>query len=317
VSFGNPIWLLALLALPLLVLLQVARRHRARRYAVRFTGVSNLKLAALGGGPSWRRHIPSALVLAALALLCLALARPQHTIAVPVGRASVMLVTDHSLSMEADDVQPTRLDAAKAAAHNFLSRLPSAVKVGVVAYSDVPDTVQAPTSTHADARKVIDGQEPGGATDTGDALATALQALQNSTTNGKRDPSSIVLLSDGRTTTGRDPVAVARAAGRLHIPINTVSLGTENALIPNPGGFGPPVGVPPDPATLRQIAKQSGGRAFTAEDDAQLSSIYKSLGSQLGTRGKKTQITAAFALGGIALLIAAAAASIRISGRLP
>jgi Ca-activated chloride channel family protein len=164
---------------------------------------------------------------------------------------------------------------------------------------------------------VIDGQQPGGATDTGDALAVAIQSLTGSTTNGKRDPASIVLLSDGRTTTGRNPVPVARAAGKLHIPINTVSLGTENALIPNPGGFGPPVGVPPDPATLRQIAKVSGGRAFTAEDDAQLSSIYKSLGSQLGTEGRKSQITAAFALGGIALLIAGVAASIRISGRLP
>jgi Ca-activated chloride channel family protein len=316
-TFGNPIWLLGLLALPLLVLVQAARQRRVRRYAVRFTGVANLKLAAAGGGPSWRRHVPSALVLAALALLSLALARPQHTVAVPVGRASVMMVTDHSLSMEAEDVQPSRLAAAQAAAHNFLSRLPSEVKVGVVAYSDVPDTVQTPTSDHSAARRVIDGQQPGGATDTGDALAVAIQSLTASTTNGKRDPASIVLLSDGRTTTGRNPVPVARAAGKLHIPINTVSLGTENALIPNPGGFGPPVGVPPDPATLRQIAKVSGGRAFTAEDDAQLSSIYKSLGSQLGTEGRKSQITAAFALGGIALLIAGVAASIRISGRLP
>jgi Ca-activated chloride channel homolog len=317
VSFGHPIWLLGLLALPLLLLVQIAQQRRVRRYAVRFTGVSNLKLAAAGGGPSWRRHVPTALVLAALALLALALARPQRSVAVPVGRASVMLVTDHSLSMEADDVQPDRLSAAQAAAHSFLGSLPKHVKVGAVAFSDTPDTVQAPSEDHAASRRVIDSQQPGGATDTGDALAVAIQALSGSASGGKRDPSSIILLSDGRTTTGRDPVGVAREAGKLHIPIYTVSLGTENALIPNPGGFGPPVPVPPDPETLHQIARASGGRAFTAEDDSQLSSIYKSLGAQLGSRDQKKQITAAFAIAGIGLLIGAAAASMRISGRLP
>jgi Ca-activated chloride channel family protein len=317
VSFGNPIWLLGLFALPVLVALLFARRHRRQRYAVRFTAVSNLKLAAAAAGPSYRRYVPTVLALAALALLTLALARPQRTVAVPVGRASVMLVTDHSLSMEADDVQPDRLTAAQAAARNFLSRLPRQVKVGAVAYSDTPDTVQAPSEDHTQAGRVIDQLQPGGATDTGDALAVAIQALTSNANKGKRDPSSIVLLSDGRTTTGRDPVGVAREAAKLHIPIYTVSLGTESALIPNPGGFGPPVPVPPDPETLHQIARASGGRAFNAEDDAQLSSIYKALGSQLGTRGQKKQITAAFALGGIALLIAAAAASTRITGRLP
>lgn len=316
-SLADPLWLLALLALPLLVAAQYARRRRARRYAIRFTAVRNLKLAAAAAGPSWRRHVPAALALAALALLALALAKPQRTVAVPVGRASVMMVTDHSLSMEADDVQPDRLTAAQNAAHTFLNKLPKLVKVGVVAFSDTPDTVQSPSEDHSGARRVIDSQAPGGATDTGDALAVAIQALQSGAGGGKLPPSSIILLSDGRTTTGRDPVTVARQARRLHIPIYTVSLGTQDALIPNPGGFGPPVPVPPDPQLLGRIAHVSGGRAFTAEDDSQLSSIYKSLGSQLGTKGKKHEITAAFALGGVALLIAAAAASLRVSGRLP
>ena len=131
-SLANPLWLLGLLALPLALLVQLAQRRRARRYAVRFTGVSNLKLAAAAAGPSWRRHLPTAFVLAALALLVTALAKPERTVAVPVGRASVMMVTDHSLSMEADDVQPDRLTAAQAAAHSFLSRIPRRVKVGAV-----------------------------------------------------------------------------------------------------------------------------------------------------------------------------------------
>jgi Ca-activated chloride channel family protein len=293
----------------------IARRRRARRYAVRFTGVQTLKLAALGV-PAWRRYVPAVLALLALSVLVLALAKPQRTVAVPVGRASIMLVTDHSLSMEAGDVQPDRLTAAQVAARTFISRLPRQVSIGAVAFSDSPDTVQAPSQDHSAARRVIDAQQPGGATDTGDALDVAIQALTSST-KAKRPPSSIVLLSDGRTTIGRDPVGVARQAGRMHIPIYTVSLGTADALIPNPGGFGPPVAVPPDPATLRAIARSSGGRAFTAEDAGQLSSIYKSLGSKLGTQGQKREITATFALAGLALLIAAAASSLRISGRLP
>jgi len=316
VSFANPIWLLALLALPLVVAAVVLRRRRARRYAVRFTGVQTLKLAALGT-PAWRRHLPPALALLALGLLVFALAKPERTVAVPNGRAAVMLVTDHSLSMEATDVQPDRLTAAQRAAHAFLDKLSNQVSVGAVAFSDSPDSVQAPSQDHSQARAVVDAQEPNGATDTGDALAVAIQSLTQTKQNGRRLPSSIVLLSDGRTTTGRDPVEVAREARRLRIPIYTVSLGTQDALIPNPGGFGPPVPVPPDPQLLGEIARTSGGRAFTAEDQGELSSIYKSLGSRLATRNAKREITAAFALGGLAALIAAAAASLRVSGRLP
>jgi Ca-activated chloride channel family protein len=316
VSFAQPLWLLSLLAIPLVLAALAVQRRRARRFAVRFTGVQTLKLADLAT-PSWRRYLPPALALLALAALALALAKPEHTVAVPVGRASIMLVTDHSLSMEATDVQPDRLTAAQQAAHSFLDRLPSQVAVGAVAFSDSPDAVQAPSEDHSAARRIVDAQQANGATDTGDALAVAIEALTNTTHAGKRPPSSIVLLSDGRTTTGRDPVFVAREAGKLHIPIYTVSLGTSDALIPNPGGFGPPVPVPPDPELLAQIARASGGRAFNAEDEGTLSSIYKSLGSSLGSKGEKREITAAFALGGLALLVAAAAAAVRITGRLP
>jgi Ca-activated chloride channel homolog len=126
-----------------------------------------------------------------------------------------------------------------------------------------------------------------------------------------------VLLSDGTTTTGRDPVAVAASARTLRIPVYTVALGTRDATVPNPG-FGPPLlSVPPDPETLRRIAEASGGRAYSAEDDQQLSTIYKTLGSQLGTRDVHREVTAAFAVGGLVLLLGAAAASTRWAGRLP
>jgi Ca-activated chloride channel family protein len=315
-SFAASGWLWALLLVPALAFAYWASRQRAKRYAVRFTAVPALKLAA-GTVPVWRRHLPAALALAALAALVLAMAKPQKTVAVPVERATIMLVTDHSRSMSATDVEPNRLAAAQRAARAFLDKLPSQVRVGAVAFSDAPDAVQAPSSNHDDARRIIDGQVADGATATGDALQVAIEALRNDKQNGKRPPSAIVLLSDGKTTTGPEPVPIARSAGQLKIPIYTVALGTRDATVPNPNPFGTPLVVGPDPETLHQISEVSGGKAYTAEDSDRLNSIYKSLGSQLGTRKKLREVTSSFALGGIVLLLGAGLASLRWAGRLP
>jgi Ca-activated chloride channel homolog len=317
-SFASPLLLLALLLVPLALAAHVASRRRARRYAVRFPAAATLALAA-GRAPAWRRHLPIALLLASIAALALALAKPQRTVGVPVERASIMLVTDHSRSMMAEDVDPTRLGAAKRAAHTFLNQLPPGVRVGVTTFSEVPDGTQAPTRDHALVQRMIDAQIADGGTATGDALQVALDTLQREprAADGRRAPAAVVLLSDGTTTTGRDPVEVAHAARELKIPIYTVALGTRDATVPNPG-FGPPLlSVPPDPALLKRIADASGGRTFSAQDDQQLSSIYKTLGSQLGTRDVKREVTAAFAVGGLILLLGAAAASTRWAGRLP
>jgi Ca-activated chloride channel family protein len=316
VSFAAPGWLLALGLVPLALAAYYASRQRAKRYAVRFTAVPALKAAA-GVVPAWRRHLPAALALAALAALVLAMAKPQKTVAVPIERASIMLVTDHSRSMSATDVEPDRLTAAQRAARAFLNKLPSQVRVGAVAFSDAPDAVQAPSSDHDDARRIIDGQVADGATATGDALQVAIDALRNDRQNGKRPPSAIVLLSDGKTTVGPPPIDIARSAGQLKIPIYTVALGTRDATVPNPNPFGTPLVVAPDPETLRQISKVSGGRAFSAEDSDSLNSIYKKLGSQLGTKKKLKEVTANFAIGGLVLLLGAGVASLRWAGRLP
>jgi Ca-activated chloride channel family protein len=316
VSFATPAWLLGLALVPLALLAYQASRRRGSRYAVRYTAVPALRVAA-GTVPAWRRHIPAALALAALAALVLALAKPQKTVAVPVERASIMLVTDHSRSMSATDVEPDRLSAAQRAARTFLNQLPSQVRVGAVAFSDTPDAVQAPSADHDDARRIVDSQVADGATATGAALEVAIDALKNDRQNGKRPPSAIILLSDGKTTVPPDPVPVARTAGQLKIPIYTVALGTRDATVPNPNPFGTPLLVAPDPQTLRQIAQVSGGKAFTAEDSDSLKSIYKTLGSQLGTKEQKKQVTASFAIGGLVLLLGAAVSSLRWAGRLP
>ncbi len=310
-SFAAPAWLLGLLLLPVLVWAYAVGRAHSTRYAVRFTAVSTLARAAQAE-PRWRAHLPAALALAAVAALVCALARPHDTVRVPVGRASVVLVLDHSGSMEATDVQPTRLGAAKRAAGALLGELPSQVRVGVVTFAGTPDAAQAPTTDRAAALGVIESQVALGATATGDALKLALQLL------GRAAPAAIVLLSDGSANAGRyDPVQVAGEARARGVPIDTVALGNSDATIPNPSGFGEPVAVPPDPELLARIARASHGQAFTAGDEDRLISIYRRLGARLGSRPRARQLATAFVLAGLALLAGAALISVRWSGRLP
>jgi Ca-activated chloride channel homolog len=313
-SFANPLGLVGLMLVPLALGAQLHSRRRALRYAIRFPALSTLRVAAADAA-SWRRHVPIGLLLAGIAALALALARPRITHQVAIEQASIMLVTDHSGSMAATDVHPSRLAAAQQAADTFISRLPSGVRVGAVAFSSAPDAAQGPETTHAAARAIIDGESPGGATATGDALQVALQLLRGA--DAKHPPSAIVLLSDGSANAGADPLSVARTSGRDHIPIYTVALGTPDGVLQTPDPFEPSVPVPPDPALMRQIAKASGGRTFNAQSAGELSSIYTKLGSRLASTTRKSDITALFAAGGLVLVLVAAAGSARLSGRLP
>lgn len=313
-SFASPLWLLGLALVPLAIAARFAARRRARRYAIRFTAVPTLRIAALAARSPWR-HLPAALLLAAASALVLALARPHVTDRVAVGEASMMLVTDHSGSMAATDVAPTRLAAAERAADTFIHELPSTVRVGAIAFSSTPDAVQAPESDHAAAQAVIDGQTAGGATATGDALQLALQLLDGA--NRKHPPSAIVLLSDGAANAGVNVITVAQQAKQEGIPIDTVALGTPDGMLANPDPFGAPLPVPPDPQLMAQIAQTSGGRSFDAQTADELSSIYKSLGDKLGSVARRRDVTAVFATGAVVLLVLAAAGATRLSGRLP
>lgn len=312
-SLAQPLWLLALLAIPTGWALYRRRHQRARRFAVRFPAAASLR-GALPVVAPWRRHLPALLALAALVPLSVALARPRATVSVPREQASIVLVVDHSGSMAAGDVEPTRLAAAQQAANTFIDELPDRVQVGAVTYADGVDAGQQPDADHDLARKVIDAQTPGGATATGNALRTALGLLER---RAPHAPAAIVLLSDGKTTTGADPVEAARQSGsRRKVPIYTVSLGEQGTLLQNPNPFAPPLDVSPDPQTLRQVARVSGGRAFTAADSERLQGIYRDLGSRLGSRPLQREVTAAFAAGGLVLLLAAGAAGHRRPVRL-
>jgi len=317
VTFAAPAVLLALLALPLLVAWYV-QQQRARRAAAAAFAAPQMLPSVAPRRPRWRRHLPMLAFALALALLVLAAARPQRTVAVPVERASIMLATDVSGSMLATDVKPSRLIAAKRAARAFLDRVPAGVNVGVLAFNNHATVLQSPTRSRGDARIAIDRMAVSGGT-AGEALYSAMTALRNvPNEGGRRPPGAIVLISDGTSTFGRDPLAEARVAASLHIPIYTVALGTDHGTIRVPGRDGElrAERVPPDPQALAAIAHASGGETFTASTTDGLDAVYERLGSQLGRRDAHRQVTAAFAAGGLVLLLAGAGLSLRWFGRL-
>jgi len=311
-SFQAPLFLLGLGAIPLALAALALARRRPARYPVRFPALPTLAAVVPRSG-RWRRAVPAGLLCLALAGLALALARPEATIAVPVERASVVLVTDTSGSMSATDVEPSRLDAAKSAGLRFLDRVPDELQVGLVAYSDAPHTTLRPTQEHDDVRAALEGLRAVGATATGDALASALRALGDRSDDAP--PAAVVLLSDGANTVGRDPVEAAASARAAGVPVYTVALGTATGRITTPEGEIVP--VPPDPETLREVARSSGGRAFAAEDAGALDEVYERLGSQIGTREERREISAGFAAAGLLALVAAFVTSLRWRGRLP
>ncbi len=313
-SLADPLWLLALALVPLALGAYALAQRRARRYAIRFPAVASARLAAAAGGANRLRHLPAVLLLTAVVALAIALAGPRVSYQVAINQGSIVLVTDHSGSMAANDVIPTRLAAAEKAADTFIAKLPSDIKVGVVAFSTIPDAVQAPVTDHAAAETIIDNQQANGSTATGNALATALQLLHAN--DPKHPPSAIVLLSDGAANAGQNPVLVAREAARDHIHIDTVALGTPNGEV-NTGPFSPPVSVPPDPQLMAQIARASGGRSFDAQSARRLDSIYRSLGRKLGAVTRQREITVDFAIAGLVLLLAAVALGVRTAPRLP
>jgi Ca-activated chloride channel family protein len=311
-SFADPLWLFALALVPLALFAQRLSRRRARTYAVRFTAVEALRAAADIPG-RWRRLLPVVPLLLALALVPVALARPRITHRTPIRDASLMLVLDHSGSMAATDVQPTRLQAAIRAANTFIDQVPSNIRVGAVTFSTEPDTEQRPEADHDAARSVINAQQAVGGTDTGPALQAALDLLDG--THRNHAPSAIVLLSDGAANAGVSPVTVAQEAKHEHVPIYTVALGTPGGVIYAPDGQ--PYSVPPDPELMRTIAGASGGRFFDAQTADDLSSIYTTLGQKLSTVERKRDITVyVLVLAGL-LLIVATASSVRTVAAVP
>jgi Ca-activated chloride channel family protein len=304
VSFAEPLFLLALLLVPLGVVAYLRHEHDRRAAAAAFAAPA-LQASVVPHQPGWRRHAPLVAYALALTVLILALAKPQTTVAVPVERASIMLTTDYSGSMQATDVPPTRLQAARDAAYSFLGQVPAAVRVGLVAFNQSARLAESPTTDRGAVRSAIAALQPSGGTATGEALAVSLGVLARQTdSDGVRVPSAIILLSDGASVRGRPPQQLAQRAKDLKIPIYTVTLGTAAGTIQvkRSNGTTRTVPVPPDPVESSDVAQISGGRAYTASTAKNLSAVYESLGSRIGYRNEPREITAAFTGGALALL---------------
>jgi len=316
-SFAQPLFLIALVLVPLGVLAYL-RHERLRRLAVASFAAPGVFASVAPSTPGWRRHVPLGVYAIALVVLLVALAKPQTTVAVPIERASIMLTTDYSGSMQATDVAPSRLVAARQAAQRFLDDVPKTVQVGLVSFNQAARLIAAPTTDRDLLRASIGTLQPSGGTATGEALAVSLTALASETEAGARVPSAIVLLSDGKSTRGRSPQSLAARAKELKIPIYTVTLGTAAGTISvrKADGTVETRPVPPDPSESREVASISGGRAFTADDVEELSTVYKQLGSRIGYRDEPRELTAAFSGGALVLLAAGALLSLHWFRRL-
>jgi Ca-activated chloride channel family protein len=316
-SFASPFVLLALLAIPLAIRWYTGQQRRRARAAEAFVTPA-LTASVAPRRPRWRRHVPMLAFVLALAALIVAAARPQRSVAVPVTNGAIMLANDVSSSMQAKDVAPTRLLAAQHAAKVFVSRVPSTDQVGLLEFAKAPVVLQSPTTNHALVENALGQLRSSGGTAMGDAILTALHELKSlRPVGGKRPPGAIVLISDGASNVGSDPLAAARQAAAQHVPIYTVALGTANGTIKiKRGSTTVTVTVPPSPQELAEVAHLSGGRAFTAADTGGLSTVYAHLAAQLGHKHVKHEITASFAGLGLALLVLGSVFSLRWFGRL-
>jgi Ca-activated chloride channel homolog len=267
-SFQSPWLLLALAAVPLAVGLYLLAERRRMRYTVRFTNMD--VLAAVAGGSAWRRYVPPVVFLLALAALCVGIARPERSTMVPEERATVILVIDDSLSMQARDVEPTRLEAAKSALRTFLDEAPDRLRVGLIVFSGEAQVAAPPTTDHGLVRDSVGeiGLFQGfGGTAIGDALAAAVELGQQAVPELAEDKGpgqtiayyaqgqapkernklvSILFLSDGSQTRGNlQPLDGAQLAVDAGIPVYTVALGTPEGVLR--GDFGPGFGMPGSP----------------------------------------------------------------------
>jgi Ca-activated chloride channel homolog len=320
--FESPLALASLLLVPAVVAAYLFARRSRPRYVVRFTNLDVLRQVAPRVS-SRREPAILALAAAALALLCVAVARPQVSRVVAVENATVVMVIDTSRSMLSTDVPPTRLGAAKQAAHAFLDRVPDRLRVGLVTFAGDVTVAAFPTHDREQVHSSVNALNQwsaGGGTAIGDALVRAVEVAGDAfgerglsgraaREDDEETPVSILFLSDGRQNRGiLAPEQGARAAKTAGIPVFTIALGTDRPDgSTGQGGFGfGGFNRSPDRATLRAIAQTTGGEYFAARSAEALSSAYHDLGTRLGRAKRRTEVTHLFvAVAGVALAAAA------------
>ncbi|WP_423461811.1 VWA domain-containing protein [Promicromonospora sp. MS192] len=342
-TFTSPLFLLALVPVAALAVAYMVLRRRRTRYAVRFATLPMLDRVA-PVRPRWRRHLATALVLLALAAFATAAAGPQMRLRVPYEQATVIVALDVSGSMEAQDVPPDRLTAAKAAAVEFVRDLPETVQVGAVAFAGDATLVAPVTDDRALVENAIGSLEADGATAIGEAVFTAAgEVLRQAAASAPADPAGgtpgdttrgatggdpaddvgavpadpiparLVLLSDGFNTAGRSPADSVRAALEAQMPVSTIAYGTPGGVI---GNGVRTQSAPADADSLRRLAEETGGHFYSAESGAELDQVYEDIGSSIGWRTETTLVTTPLILLGLGLAVVATALSLRWFSRL-
>lgn len=316
-GFTAPIWFALLGVAAALLVGYVVVQRRRRRHVMRFTNLALLeKVAPKRQG--WPRHVPAALLILALVLLSVGLAGPTAEAKVPRNRATVMLAIDVSLSMQAKDVTPDRLAAAKVSAKSFAEGLTPGVNLGLVSFAGSATVLVAPTTDRGAVTQAIDTLKLAQATATGEAIAASMAAIDSF---GKilagpegPPPARIVLMTDGKQTVGRSAFDAAKEAGAADMPISTISFGTEKGVIEIEGDRQP---VPVDDDSMQQIAELSGGQFYKAASAAELQQVYDTLGEQIGYETKRADASRPWVVLGTLAAIVAAGAALMIGQRLP
>ena len=316
-AFMSPNRLLILLIIPLLILAYIFASLRKNRRGMRFTNTSMLDVV-VPKQSQWRRHLAVALSLLSLITLTAAFARPKTQVDVPRERATVVMVIDASLSMQATDVKPTRLDAAKQAANEFVAKLPEKYNVSVISMAGSCAILVPPTTAHGTVQNAINSIQLQDSTAIGEGITTALRALQQAPKDPDNPnsiaPGAIILLSDGYNTTGRAPQQAAAEAKAAKVPVYTIAYGTENGYVDLDGKREP---VPVDHEEMRRIAATTNGDYFAAASADQLKKVYENIGSDVGYEKADREVTARFAGYGLALAVLAALGAISLGAKWP
>ena len=326
-TFLNPSWLALLVPLAGLAGTYVWLQHRRRHHAVRFTNLDLLASLA-PTRPGWRRHLVTGFALVGIAALVLALARPTRNEEIAREEATVVLVVDVSSSMDATDVSPSRIEAAKAAAADFVADLPDDYLVGLVAFDQTARVLASPTGDHDAVTAAISGLSTGRGTAAGEGLTAALSTLEllwaetteeapvdgtAGTENASEGPSAtVVLLSDGETTVGRSLDEAVQDAVDMGIPVTTIAYGTDDASVTIEGQAIP---VPADDTAMEAVAAATGGTYFAADSTESLTQVLDDIESRLGSIVEQREILRFFVGLAVAALMAAVAASMYWNAR--
>lgn len=313
IRFLQPWWLLGLLPVVLVAAGYGWRQWRRRVHAVRFSNLELLRQIA-PAGLGWRRHAAAAAFLLALVALSTAMARPAVDRQEPVERATIILAIDVSLSMEAEDVEPTRLEAAQQAAVSFVEQLPPQHQLGLVAFARSANVVVSPTTDRDAVVTGIENLVLAEATATGEAVFTALDAIRSLPVAGAAGPppARILLLTDGYRTYGRSVEEASAAASEANVPVSTVAFGTDRGVVEIAGQL---YRVPVDRESMATLAETTGGQYYEADSLDELTAVYEDMGSSVGHKTVPREITQWYLAGALALAVLAGSLSLLWTSR--